>query len=150
MLIKYFLFGVLWIYFSDAAINLVVSDLETLKFLQTIKGWLFICISSLILFFFSKQQFEKIQNETDQLAKTKDLLETIIENAPISVFWKDLNGAYIGANSKFLELINLQNRNIIYILKMEKSTSLIFFFHYNYLPNSSILSKLLQNFPFIV
>ena len=106
----YFLFGVLWIYFSDAAINLVVSDLETLKFLQTIKGWLFICISSLILFFFSKQQFEKIQNETDQLAKTKDLLETIIENAPISVFWKDLNGAYIGANSKFLELINLQNR----------------------------------------
>ena len=49
----YFLFGVLWIYFSDAAINLVVSDLETLKFLQTIKGWLFICISSLILFFFS-------------------------------------------------------------------------------------------------
>jgi two-component system, sporulation sensor kinase C len=107
----YFLFGVLWIYFSDAAINLVVSDLETLKFLQTIKGWLFICISSLILFLFSKQQFEKLQNEKNQLAKTKDLLETIIENAPISVFWKDLNGAYIGANSKFLELINLKNKN---------------------------------------
>ena len=106
----YFLFGVLWIYFSDVAINLIVSDLETLKFLQTIKGWLFICISSLILFFFSKQQFEKLQNEKDQLDKTKDLLETIIENAPISVFWKDLNGVYIGSNSRFLELINLKDK----------------------------------------
>ena len=35
--ITYFLFGLLWIYFSDNAINLLVKDLEKLQFLQTIK-----------------------------------------------------------------------------------------------------------------
>lgn len=105
------MFGVLWIYFSDATINLIISDIEKLKFLQTIKGWLFICISALILFFFSKQQFEKLQDEKNELAKTKDLLETIIENAPVSIFWKNAQGVYIGSKQKFLELINLKNKN---------------------------------------
>ncbi len=34
----YFLFGILWIYFSDSAINLFIDDLTTLQFIQTIKG----------------------------------------------------------------------------------------------------------------
>jgi PAS domain S-box-containing protein len=119
----YFLFGVLWIYFSDTAINLIVSDIENLQFLQTIKGWLFICISSLILFFFSKQQFLKLQNEKNELTKTKDLLETIIENAPISIFWKDTEGTYLGSNKKFLELINLKSKEE---LKGKKDSDLNF------------------------
>ena len=107
----YFLFGILWIYFSDAVINLFINDLNTLQFLQTIKGWLFISFSTILLYFFSKQQFLKIQEEKDQLAKTKDLLETIIENAPISIFWKDTQGVYQGSNKRFLELINLKNKD---------------------------------------
>jgi PAS domain S-box-containing protein len=106
----YFLFGILWIYFSDAAINLFIDDLNTLQFIQTIKGWLFICLSSILLYFFSKQQFNNLQEEKNQLANTKDLLETIIENAPVSIFWKDTKGAYQGSNKKFLKLINLRNK----------------------------------------
>ena len=106
----YFLFGILWIYFSDAAINLFIDDLNTLQFIQTIKGWIFICLSTILLYFFSKQQFNNLQEEKNQLAKTKDLLETIIENAPVSIFWKDTKGAYQGSNKKFLKLINLRNK----------------------------------------
>jgi two-component system, sporulation sensor kinase C len=106
----YFLFGILWIYFSDSAINLFIDDLTTLQFIQTIKGWLFISLSTILLYFFSKQQFNNLQEEKNQLTKTKDLLETIIENAPISIFWKDINGAYQGSNKRFLELINLNNK----------------------------------------
>jgi len=51
--ITYFLFGLLWIYFSDNAINLLVKDLEKLQFLQTIKGWLFITFSSILIYFIS-------------------------------------------------------------------------------------------------
>ena len=106
----YFLFGILWIYFSDAAINLFIDDLNTLQFIQTIKGWIFICLSTILLYFFSKQQFNNLQEEKNQLAKTKDLLENIIENAPVNIFWKSVNGAYIGSNKRFLELINLKNK----------------------------------------
>jgi PAS domain S-box-containing protein len=106
----YFLFGILWIYFSDAAINLFIDDLNTLQFIQTIKGWIFICLSTILLYFFSKQQFNNLQEEKNQLAKTKDLLENIIENAPVNIFWKNVDGAYIGSNKRFLELINLKNK----------------------------------------
>lgn len=106
----YFLFGILWIYFSDAAINLFIDDLNTLQFIQTIKGWIFICLSTILLYFFSKQQFNNLQEEKNQLAKTKDLLENIIENAPVTIFWKNVDGAYIGSNKRFLELINLKNK----------------------------------------
>ena len=106
----YFLFGILWIYFSDTAINLFIDDLNTLQFIQTIKGWVFIYLSTILLYFFSKQQFNNLQEEKNQLAKTKDLLENIIENAPVNIFWKSVNGAYIGSNKRFLELINLKNK----------------------------------------
>ena len=106
----YFLFGILWIYFSDTAINLFIDDLNTLQFIQTIKGWVFICLSTILLYFFSKQQFNNLQEEKNQLAKTKDLLENIIENAPVNIFWKSVDGAYIGSNKRFLELINLKNK----------------------------------------
>ena len=72
--IVYFLFGVLWIYFSDSTINFFVKDLEKLQFLKTIKGCLFIIISSIILYFFSKQQFIKLQNEKNQLKEQEELL----------------------------------------------------------------------------
>ena len=106
----YFLFGILWIYFSDTAINLFIDDLNTLQFIQTIKGWVFICLSTILLYFFSKQQFNNLQEEKNQLAKTKDLLENIIENAPVNIFSKSVDGAYIGSNKRFLELINLKNK----------------------------------------
>ena len=106
----YFLFGILWIYFSDTAINLFIDDLNTLQFIQTIKGWVFICLSTILLYFFSKQQFNNLQEEKNQLAKTKDLLENIIENAPVNIFWKSVDGAYIGSNKRFLELINLKSK----------------------------------------
>ncbi|WP_368029605.1 ATP-binding protein [Arcobacter sp. s6] len=67
-------------------------------------------LSTILLYFFSKQQFNNLQEEKNQLTKTKDLLETIIENAPISIFWKDINGAYQGSNKRLLELINLNNK----------------------------------------
>ena len=96
--------------FSDTAINLFIDDLNTLQFIQTIKGWVFICLSTILLYFFSKQQFNNLQEEKNQLAKTKDLLENIIENAPVNIFWKSVDGAYIGSNKRFLELINLKNK----------------------------------------
>lgn len=106
----YFIFSVLWIYFSDYAINFFTNDLEKLKFLQTIKGWLFVTISSILLYILSKQLFSNLQKEKEQLAKTNYILDKIIENAPIMIFWKDRNGIYLGSNKLFLELMNLNDK----------------------------------------
>lgn len=109
--IIYLFFSLLWIYFSDNAINFIIKDPEKLQFLQTIKGLFFVTISSVLLYLLSKQFFINLQEEKDKLANTNNILENIIENAPIIIFWKDRNGVYKGSNKLFLELMNLKDEN---------------------------------------
>lgn len=107
--IIYLIFSLLWIYFSDNAINFIFKDPEKLQFLQTIKGLFFVTISSILLHILTKQFFINIQKEKEKLANTNNILENIIENAPIIIFWKDRNGIYRGSNKLFLELMNLKD-----------------------------------------
>lgn len=107
--IIYLIFSLLWIYFSDSAINFIFKDPEKLQFLQTIKGLFFVTISSILLYILTKQFFINIQKEKEKLANTNNILENIIENAPIIIFWKDRNGIYRGSNKLFLELMNLED-----------------------------------------
>lgn len=46
----YAVFGVLWIAFSDRALEWFVTDVRTLSVLQTFKGWFFIVVTALMLF----------------------------------------------------------------------------------------------------
>ena len=107
--IIYLIFSLLWIYFSDNAINFIFKDPEKLQFLQTIKGLFFVTISSILLYILTKQFFINLQKEKDKLANINNILENIIENAPIIIFWKDRNGVYRGSNKLFLELMNYWN-----------------------------------------
>ena len=107
--IIYLIFSLLWIYFSDNAINFIFKDPEKLQFLQTIKGLFFVTVSSILLYILTKQFFINLQEEKDKLANTNNILENIIENAPIIIFWKDRDGVYRGSNKLFLELMNLKD-----------------------------------------
>jgi two-component system sporulation sensor kinase C len=106
----YFIFALLWIYFSDEAIIFLVKDFQELQFLQTIKGWFFVTVSSILLYILAKQFFINLQEEKDKLSNTNYILEKIIENAPIMIFWKDKDGIYQGSNTHFLDLMNLKNK----------------------------------------
>ncbi len=109
--IIYLIFSLLWIYFSDSIINHIIEDFQEIQFLQTIKGLLFVTFSSLLLYLLSKQFFIDLQNERNKLAETNYILEKIIENAPVIIFWKDKNGTYKGSNTHFLELMNIKNKD---------------------------------------
>ncbi len=107
--IIYLIFSLLWIYFSDSTINFIIKDPIKLQFIQTIKGLFFVTFSSILLYLLSKQFFINLQKEKDKLANTNNILENIIENAPIIIFWKDRNGIYRGSNKLFLDLMNLKD-----------------------------------------
>lgn len=55
----YFLFGSLWIFFSDRILQLMADIPDTLTLLQTFKGWFYIIITSLLLFFMMRFNYEK-------------------------------------------------------------------------------------------
>lgn len=39
----------------------------------------------------------------DTLRESKDLLHSIVENAPVRIFWKDREGRYLGCNTRFAQ-----------------------------------------------
>jgi diguanylate cyclase (GGDEF)-like protein len=58
----YLVLGILWIYVSDNALLLIVGgDLDTLGRLQTFKGWLFVTITTAMLFALSYSHLRQIQ-----------------------------------------------------------------------------------------
>ena len=50
-----------------------------------------------------------ITEKNNQLLETKQLLQDIIDNAPIRIFWKDLNSVYLGANKLFIKDFGIKN-----------------------------------------
>jgi len=54
-----------------------------------------------------KQQ--EIKEKNNQLLETKQLLQDIIDNAPIRIFWKDKKSIYLGANKLFIKDFGLND-----------------------------------------
>lgn len=56
----YFFIGCLWILLSDHVVEaLARGDTKLLSFLQTIKGWFFVLISTLVIFLLTRQAWQK-------------------------------------------------------------------------------------------
>jgi PAS domain S-box-containing protein len=54
-----------------------------------------------------------IKNREKDLLSTKSLLENILNSIPIRVFWKDVQGKYIGANNLFLQDAKIDSKEEI-------------------------------------
>lgn len=105
----YLIFGITWIYVSDTLTNVIFQSIEDVQLVQFLKGWMFILISALILYFLSKKLFSSLQEAKDEAIEAKILLENIVNNAPVRIFWKNRNGFYLGANKLLLEDIGVES-----------------------------------------
>ena len=52
-------FGILWIFLSDKAIEAFSPNTQILTFLQTVKGWFYVLISGLLIFYLTKKAFDE-------------------------------------------------------------------------------------------
>jgi diguanylate cyclase (GGDEF)-like protein/PAS domain S-box-containing protein len=101
MTLLYVLCGGLWVLFSDSLLGLIVTDHSLLVRLSTAKGWLYIIVTAVLLYFLfhlgcnTLQQVEKaLQEEREQLERYRLLAEDTME---IIVFIRP-NGQIIDAN----------------------------------------------------
>ncbi|QOY53845.1 PAS domain-containing sensor histidine kinase [Candidatus Sulfurimonas marisnigri] len=99
--IFYFILGILWIYFSDTAVEAISTDKNNLNLLQTYKGFFYVFSTSIILYFIVLY-FLKKQSEAMNLIKSKqELYDNIINSVENILFAKDMDGFYIACNSAF-------------------------------------------------
>ena len=60
--VVYLLLGGLWIYFSDTALKALVDDVDTMRWMQTWKGWSYVLVTGVIVFWTSMWVLSR-QNE---------------------------------------------------------------------------------------
>ena len=98
----YAVFSGLWILLSDKAVEALVADPATILLISIGKGWLFVGITSLLLFVLAHRLFRDIQAYSQnareartESQRTHQLLESIVESSSDAIFAKDCEGRYL-------------------------------------------------------
>lgn len=71
----YFILGCLWILFSDEAASWFVSDVEMLKTVSIIKGWLYILTTAVLLYYLVGNSFKRIKRAESKLLRSYNQLK---------------------------------------------------------------------------
>ncbi|GAE29860.1 hypothetical protein [Halalkalibacter hemicellulosilyticus] len=70
----FFIISFLWIYFSDLAVTRVINSTEFIQLFQTIKGILFITITSYILYVITYKDLNQLEGKIHSITKHRQLL----------------------------------------------------------------------------
>lgn len=84
--LSYMLIGFLWILFSDQMVSVMFQSIDTIKIISLAKGWFYVIVTGVFLYFFSKAQFtqilirnseleEHVRERTERLTSTNKYLE---------------------------------------------------------------------------
>lgn len=71
----YFTIGFLWILFSDHVILIFAGSVDAVTALQTYKGWFYICVTALLLFFLIRKEIKKKSEIEESLLRAKQKAE---------------------------------------------------------------------------
>ncbi len=132
----YLILSTIWIFTSDAFVEDLTSNPTELTRIQTIKGWIFVFASTLLLYFLIKYDRKKIEDALmieksareqselmkKQIAEEQEKTRMIIEYASEGIFIADEKGKYIDVNPvgcRMLgytkeELLEMNLRDLIY------------------------------------
>ncbi len=116
----YALFSSLWILFSDAAVGFMFNDRELITLVSTLKGWLFVAVTALMLYVLVRGLINEAvaYAELEQTARrekerTAGLLEAIVDSSSDAIFAKDRDGRYLMISREVCRLVRKEAEQII-------------------------------------
>ena len=112
VVVVYAAFASLWILLSDHLVTSLFSDPQTITLVSTIKGWLFVAVTSLLLYGLIKQLVAQIaatatreREAHSEKLRAQRLLDTIADSSPDAIFAKDRQGRYLLFNRETARLV---------------------------------------------
>jgi PAS domain S-box-containing protein len=112
IVLAYAVFAGLWILVGDNALGLLFNDPTQIILASTIKGWLFVAVTSLLLFAFIRSRLDQamavsrreIEAQTEK-ARALGLLATIADNSSDAIFAKDQARRYLVFNREYARVV---------------------------------------------
>jgi PAS domain S-box-containing protein len=113
MVLIFLIYSLAWIFFSDKLALILVKDPKYLTQLQTIKGFLYVGITSLILYGFLWKSFSNITVSKTLLANKLSLFAHTIMSISECVVITDLENKIVFVNQAFLKTYGYKKRELI-------------------------------------
>jgi PAS domain S-box-containing protein len=105
VVLAYAVFASLWNLLSDTVVHLLVSDPARIVLVSTIKGWLFVAVTTLLLYALIRRLRDlalagacaELAAQAEK-ARALQLLAAIADNSSDAIFAKDFQGRYLMVN----------------------------------------------------
>lgn len=103
----YGIFGILWIWLSDRILGFLISDIKIYSQVQTLKGWFYVLITSVLIYFLVKTRSTLIKNSLIKVNETHKSLEKVY-NELLSAEEKLLNTIYFDSLTELSTRIGIE------------------------------------------
>ena len=98
----YFIFGILWILFSDKLLDILVKDVSLLTKIQTFKGAIFILVTSGFLYILVRKHMQSLMLSEINFYRS-------ISESPVGIRIVSVEGKTIYANKAFLNIYDFND-----------------------------------------
>ncbi|MCX8065946.1 MAG: ATP-binding protein [Candidatus Hydrogenedentes bacterium] len=105
----YVLFGCLWILFSDQIIYLIFSNPEYLTIAQSVKGWVYVAVTGILLYLLISSYSQEIRNLYKKEQKERKEKETILTSTHDGIIAIKNDGEVFYLNTRAKELLGFQS-----------------------------------------
>ncbi len=109
--IIYMLLAMLWIFFSDQAVQVISQDVATATVLSTYKGAFFVLMSGLILLILIRREFASEERATQALHTSEERLNRLVETVPNGITIVNQHGQITFANQNAKTILGLEINN---------------------------------------
>lgn len=107
----YAVFAFLWIYFSDTVLELFISDPHRMTQVQTIKGGLFVLVTSTLLYLYLSYCLKTLRLHEESLAEKENSVQREMEERV-----KQLNSIFDSMNA-IVYVADMQSYELLYVNK---------------------------------
>ncbi|MGB9081069.1 MAG: PAS domain S-box protein [Desulfuromonadaceae bacterium] len=102
-----------WILLSDRLLLLVVQDAGQLSRLQTVKGWLFVLVSSLLLYWLVWHYLRVVHRREAQLRLSEERFRSVFETAAAGMVLMRPDGGIFQANPAFCSFTGFTEEELV-------------------------------------
>jgi len=109
----YLLIGLLWILLSDRIINQLVDDKDLITQISIVKGFFYVGITALLLFYLIRRNTKKIIDYQEQTINNEQKYRLLYEYAGVGIGYYDLEGKVISYNPIALQLMGGNSEDFV-------------------------------------
>lgn len=111
--VVYAVFGAIWILFSDWILGAFVRDPDTLTHVAIIKGWVYVIVTALLIYWMVKGHFLTLRRSHRLLESSEHRYRAIVETALEGIALTDSDGKLTFANARMAQMLARRSEDLI-------------------------------------